>query len=122
MVQVAPGRRARPSGRAVSKDRLGSWDGLSLSLSQPPFVRKGVPHGQTESGGIVLAVIIPPLAVICWAHARRGGVRLVLVRLVLPHRALYLPTFSHFLIVNKLLSPSLSPSPSSATLSCTPLP
>jgi hypothetical protein len=26
-----------------------------------------VPHGQTESGGVVLAVI-------CWARARRGGV------------------------------------------------
>jgi hypothetical protein len=29
--------------------------------SVPPFVRKGVPRGQTESGDIVLAVM-------CWAR------------------------------------------------------
>jgi hypothetical protein len=44
-----------------------------------------------EWGGIVFAVI-------CWARAPRDGV---------PDRALCLPTSSHFLIVNKFLSPSL---------------
>jgi hypothetical protein len=61
-------------------------------MSELPCARRqGVPHGQTESGGIVLAVICAgPEA-------------------VLPDRALYLPTFSHFLIVNKTsLSLSLS--------------
>jgi hypothetical protein len=64
--------------------------------SEPPCARQGVPHGQTESGGIVLAGI-------CWsprAHRRCS---------LIPDRALCLPTFSHFLIANKTsLSLSLS--------------
>jgi hypothetical protein len=36
-------------------------------MSKPPCVCEGVPHGQTESGSVVLAVI-------CWARASRGGV------------------------------------------------
>jgi hypothetical protein len=36
-------------------------------MSESPFVRTGVACGQTESGGIVLAVI-------CWARGSRGGV------------------------------------------------
>jgi hypothetical protein len=54
---------------------------------------KGVPQGQTESGGIVLAAI-------CWATSAQ--------RRCHPEEALYLPTSSHLLIVNKLLSLSLS--------------
>jgi hypothetical protein len=59
---------ARPTGRAVSmaKRRVGVI-GTDRWMSEPPCARQGVPHGQTESGGIVLAVI-------CWAHAPRGGV------------------------------------------------
>jgi hypothetical protein len=56
-------------------------------------VRQGVPHGQTERGGIVLAVI-------CWLGRERPEA-------VLPDRALYLPSFSHLLIVNKFRSLSL---------------
>jgi len=59
---------------------------------------KGVPQGQTESGGIVLAAI-------CWATSAQ--------RRCHPEEALYLPTSSHLLIVNKLLSLSLSLSLSS---------
>jgi hypothetical protein len=55
---------------------------------------KGGPQGQTESGGIVLAAT-------CWATSAQ--------RRFHPKEALYLPTFSHLLIVNKLLSLSLSP-------------
>ena len=54
---------------------------------------QGVQQGQTESGGIVLAAI-------CWAPSAQ--------RRCHPEEALYLPTFSHLLIVNKLLSLSLS--------------
>jgi hypothetical protein len=50
-------------------------------------VRPGVPHGQTESGGST----VTRLAVTC-----------VRPEAVLPDRKLYLPTFSHFLIVNNL--------------------
>jgi hypothetical protein len=64
--------------------------------SEPPCARQGVPRGQTESGGIALTVI-------CWSPCAQA---------VLPDRALCLPTFSHFLIVNKTyLSLSLSRSP-----------
>jgi hypothetical protein len=59
--------------------------------SEPPGVRKGVPHDQTESGGVVLADI-------CWMEPVRQEA-------VLPDRALCLPTFSHFLIVNKTPPP-----------------
>ncbi len=45
----------RPTGRAVLKERL-----AGTLMSEPPCARQGVPHGQTESGGIVLAVT-------CWA-------------------------------------------------------
>ena len=59
----AQGRRHVPRGRAVSKERLGDWDGQRMS--EPPC---GVPHGETESGSIVLAVI-------CWATSAQeeGG-------------------------------------------------
>jgi len=39
----------------------------TLPTPTSSLVRKGVPHGQTESGGIVLAVM-------CGARAPRGGV------------------------------------------------
>jgi hypothetical protein len=51
----APGRRARPTGRAVSKERL------ALILSPPSCARQGVPHGQTESGGIVRRHMLEPV-------------------------------------------------------------
>ena len=67
--------------------------GADRRRSEPSCVLpKGVPQGQTESGGIVLAAI-------CWApSAQRCH----------PKEALYLPIFSHLLIVNRLLSLSLS--------------
>jgi hypothetical protein len=66
----------------------------SLSLSPETVwpscaLPKGVPQGQTESGGIVLAVI-------CWSPSAQRRC------------ALSLPTLSHSLIVNKLFSLSLS--------------
>ena len=57
----APKAEARPTGRAVSKQVIGT-DRL---MSAPTCARQGRPHGKTE-GGIVLAVI-------CWPQARRGG-------------------------------------------------
>jgi hypothetical protein len=39
--------------------------------SEPPCVRKGVPHGQTESGNVVLPLYSPSYA---GARALRGGV------------------------------------------------
>jgi hypothetical protein len=90
--------------------------GTDRWLSEPPCVRQGVPHGQTESGGIVLAVV-------CWSPCAQrrcyptgpGHLRPESFyaahrpEAVLPDRALCLPTFGHFLIVKKTsLSPSLS--------------
>jgi len=61
----APGHKsraeARPTGCAVSRERLGDWD----ACVYPPA--SGEPHGQTESGGKVLAVN-------AGARAPRGGV------------------------------------------------
>ena len=54
---------------------------------------KGVRQGQTESGGIVLAAR-------CWAPSTQRRCHL--------KETLHLPTFSHLLIVSKLLSLSLS--------------
>ena len=63
--------------------------------SGPSFVLpKGVPHGKTETGGMVLAAM-------CWAPSAQ--------RRCHPKEALYSPTFSHLLIVKKPLSLSLSP-------------
>ena len=56
------------------------------------YLPQRVPHGQTESGGIELAGM-------CWSPEA-----------VLPDRALYLPTFSHFLIAFSLCL-SLPPHP-----------
>jgi hypothetical protein len=89
--------RLRGSGDRVGipKPReCGSVIGADRRRSGPSCVLpKGVSQGQTESGGIVLAAI-------CWAASAR--------RWCHPKEALYLPTFSHLLIVNKLLSLSLS--------------
>jgi len=42
--------------------------GMDRWMSEPPYARRqGVPHGQKERGGIVLAAI-------CWARAPRNGV------------------------------------------------
>ena len=59
--------------------------GTDKWMSEPPCVRKGMPHGQTESGGTVSPSYVGP----------------VRPEAVLPDRALCLPTFIHFLIVNK---------------------
>ena len=93
---VPRGAPSRGSGYVIGTDR---W------RSEPPCVRKGVPHGQTESGVYVLDII-------CWSTCAQ--------RLCLLHdRALCLPTFSHFLFVNETsLSLSLPAHPSlSLTLS-----
>ena len=52
---LRPRAEARLPGRVVSKERLGDGDGQMKF--EPPFERKGVPRGQTESGVVVLAVI-----------------------------------------------------------------
>jgi hypothetical protein len=75
--------------------------------SESLCARQGVPHGHTESGGIVLDVK-------CWAPSAQGRC----YRTVLPDRAL--PTFSRLLIVKKTslsLPPSLSLSTASLSLS-----
>ncbi len=59
-----------------------------------------LPKGQKKSWGIVLAAI-------CWAPSAQ--------RRCHQKEALHLPTFSHLLIVNKLLSLSLSLSLSTCT-------
>ena len=74
----------RESGSVIRADRQRSGPSCVLL--------KGVPQGQTESGGIVLAAI-------CWATSAQGRCH--------QEEAFCLPTFSHLLIVNKLLS--LSP-------------
>ena len=59
---------ARPtSGRAVSKERL--VIGTVRRMSEPPSACQGVPHGQTKSGGIVLAVI-------CWSPCIKSDLSL----------------------------------------------
>jgi hypothetical protein len=68
----APGHKsraeARPTGRAVSRERLGDWDGPMAVLAPLRLLtRQGGPRGQTESGGIVLSVN-------AGARAPRGGV------------------------------------------------
>ena len=68
---------------------------LSLSLSEPPCACEGLQQGQTESGGIVLAVI-------CWAPSAQR-------RCYPTRRCTYRPsdTFSH-ISINFSLSLSLS--------------
>jgi hypothetical protein len=61
----APGHtsrvEARPTGRAVSRERLGDWDGPMAVLAPLCLpTRQGGLQGQTESGGIVLAVMLEP--------------------------------------------------------------
>ena len=89
---VVPGGQGIGLGSEPSRERV--VIGVPRRRSGPPCVLpKGVPQGQTESGGIVLAAI-------CWATRAQ--------RRCHPHEALYFPTFSHLLFVNKLLSLSLS--------------
>jgi hypothetical protein len=75
---------------------------LTLSFSHSAILANSLTlHGQTESGGHVVV-----LAVRCMLEPVRPGA-------VSPDRALCLPTYSHFLIVNKTsfsLSLSLPPS------------
>jgi len=61
----APGRTHLPSRRS------GKVIGTDRRMSEPPCACQGVPHGQTESGGIVLAAVLPSYA---GARAPRGGV------------------------------------------------
>ena len=70
-------------------------------MFKPPCARMRATWPNGGWGCIVLAVI-------CWAPSAQGA--------LLPDRALYLPTFSHFLIVNKT---SLPPPPSSLSSSHT---
>jgi len=84
-------RTLERAGSVIGADRRGGP--LEESSCALP---KSVPQGQKESGGIVLAAI-------CWAPIAQ--------RRCHPEEALYLPTFTHSLIVNKLLSLSLSHSP-----------
>ena len=79
---------------------------IRTSVSAPfcfsPLVSAKACHMAYRRVGVYIVL----LAGICWARAHTGDVS--------PDRALYLPIFSHFLIVNKTslsLSLSLSPEP-----------
>jgi hypothetical protein len=85
----------RESGSVIGADRRRSGPSCVLP--------KGVPQGQTESGGIGFAAT-------CWSTSAQ--------RRCHPKEALYLPTFSHLLIVNKLFSLSLSLSLSEYLFKC----
>ena len=83
---LRPRAEAQPTGRAVSKERLGSWDGqMAVWAPLHPSRRATWPNG--ECGYSTRCHMLGP--------ERQEA--------VLPDRALYLPTFSHFLIVNKAL-------------------
>ncbi len=71
-------------------------------MFKPPCARMRATWPNGGWGCIVLAVI-------CWAPSAQGA--------LLPDRALYLPTFSHFLIVNKTSLPPPPPTHSSYLLS-----
>ena len=106
----SPSKLARPTGpvgRAVSKERHGDWDGQTHVWSPPVPAAKACHMAKRR---VVLAVI-------CWARAPRGGDT---------GQGVVLPTFSHFLIVIKLLSLSLflpsaaASSSSSSSTECFP--
>jgi hypothetical protein len=83
---LRPRAEAQPTGRAVSKERLGNWDGqMAVWAPLHPPRRATWPNG--ECGYSTRCHMLGP--------ERQEA--------VLPGRALYLPTFSHFLIVNKAL-------------------
>ena len=98
-----PPGRLRPQlrhQRHVSSSSLGPHPGVLFSSCSRAGRRacacvspKGVPQGQTECGGIVLAAIY-------WAPSAQ--------RRCHPEEAFFLPTFSNLVIVNKLFSLSLS--------------
>jgi hypothetical protein len=91
-----PGPDVVPGGQGIGLgERVCDWGGPRRSWSSC-VLPKSVPQGQKESGGIVLAAI-------CWAPIAQ--------RRCHPEEALYLPTFTHSLIVNKLLSLSHTHSP-----------
>jgi len=75
--------------------------GLGSQNFGSPLVPPGVPHGQTESGGIVLAAI-------CWSPCAQMLPDRALCSVLPDLRALCLPTLSHFSVVNTT-SLSLSP-------------
>jgi len=115
---IPPARCTRGSGDrfGIPKPReSGSVIGVDRRRTGPSCVLpKGVPQGQTESGGIVLAAI-------CWATSAK--------RRCHPTRGVVLTDFSHLLIVNKLFSraralslPSLSSDPPSPYFSPPSLP
>ena len=81
------GPEARPTGRAISRERLGDWDG-------PIKVKPPCVYPPAKAGHMAMA-------------QRRVGIEYspsmlepVRPEAVLPDRALCLPTFSHLLIVN----------------------
>jgi hypothetical protein len=78
----------RESGSVIGADRRRSGPSC-----RPLVCCRKACHKATESGGIVLAAI-------CWATSAQ--------RRCHPQEALYLPTFSHLLIVDKLFSLSLT--------------
>jgi len=95
-VTEEPDRAKLGLGPGTSRERVGEplVIGADRRRSGPSFVLpKGVPHGKTETGGMVLAAM-------CWAPSAQ--------RRCHPKEALYSPTFSHLLIVKKPLSLSLS--------------
>ena len=84
----------------ASRERVGDWGGPETAWALLCVAERRATR-PTESGGIVHASYAGP-------RAPRGGVTRKRLS-----EALYLPTFSHLLIVNKLLSLSLSLSLSS---------
>ena len=90
LIPVRSCTRVRGSVGIPNPRESGSVIGADRRRSGPPCVLpKGVPQGQTESGGIVLAAI-------CWATSAK--------RRCHPTRGVVLTDFSHLLIVNKLFS------------------
>jgi hypothetical protein len=89
----APGHKsraeARPTGRAVSRERLGDWDG-------PMAVRAPLCLPSRQAGHVAKRRVGVEYSPSMLEPVRPGAVS--------PDRALCLPTFSHLVIVNKLLS------------------
>ena len=87
---LRPRVEARPTGRAGSKEQLGDWD--AQTHVSDPCPAKACHTAKWRVG----------YSPRCYMLGRECP------QAVLPDRALYLPTFSHLLIVNKLLSRSLA--------------
>ena len=91
----APGHKsraeARPTGRAISRERLGDWDG-------PIKVKPPCVYPPAKAGHMAKRRIGVEYSPSMLESVHPGAVS--------PDRALFLPTFSHLVIVNKT---SLSP-------------